>query len=423
VISSPKRLTLGLLFDALEHEHPRDLWQGWQSFAAANDCHAVGFLGGYLPSMCGVEGITGVDGRNVVHDLPGPENVQGLGIRLGALSRDDAEAQRLCSRFEGLPLVNLGFNVSGLPNVKEDDAQGIGSAVAHLVRVHGRRRIGYLRGPDGNPFAEARFEAFAAAMAEQGLAVDPALTTPGRDWSRDSGAAGARLLLERGGQFDALLTANDRLALGAMGILNDFGRTVPGDVAVIGFDNLDESRLAAPPLTTIQFPSYALGHRAAEVVWRQIGGREVPRTSIVASTLVVRQSCGCAPEGVAQPGEPAAEAHTRLRSLLEGVSSVGRGEQGLARMARAMAELGLESCRVAVYTEGALARELSGSGAEFPRRQLVPGGLSATGERQALVVLPLVRRGTAVGHVTFSSHEALRWPVGALAAACAQLLD
>jgi len=131
------------------------------------------------------------------------------------------------------------------------------------------------------------------------------------------------LLDDRRVTFDAVLAANDRLALGAIEVLKAHGLKVPGDVGVIGFDNLDESRFCFPSLTTIQYPSYQLGRRAAEVLLGQIRGQSAPPATGVAASLVIRQSCGCLPESVARAGHGRASPVSLESAKAAWVSAVG----------------------------------------------------------------------------------------------------
>ena len=102
-------------------------------------------------------------------------------------------------------------------------------------------------------------------------------------------------------QFDALVAANDYMALGAIPALQERDLRVPSDVAVVGFDDIEDARFSTPPLTTVRQPLYQQGEAALELVLAQLDGAEVAPQTTAATELVVRQSCGCL-SGLMRPG-------------------------------------------------------------------------------------------------------------------------
>ena len=103
-----------------------------------------------------------------------------------------------------------------------------------------------------------------------------------------------RELLARGVRFDAVFGLNDTLALGAMRVLQEAGRRVPEDVAVVGFDDHPWMSLLDPPLTTVSQPMYDLGITAAELLIDKVEGRvDGNQQKVLPTTFVHRESCGC----------------------------------------------------------------------------------------------------------------------------------
>ena len=112
-----------------------------------------------------------------------------------------------------------------------------------------------------------------------------------------AGAEAVRLLLdERKVKFEAIASANDEMALGAITALQERGLRVPDDVSVVGFDDLEEAKFASPPLTTIRQPLYEQGRRATEMLLALMAGEDVPSYVTLPTELVIRQSCGCQPK-------------------------------------------------------------------------------------------------------------------------------
>lgn len=148
-------------------------------------------------------------------------------------------------------------------------------------------------------------------LAEHGISFDPNLVVPG-DFARETGVGAIRMLLEERGLvpgvgLEAILAANDDMAFGALEALQARGIRVPNDVALVGFDDREESRCVLPPLTTVRNPLHQLGTRAAEMLIALIEGQDVPDCEVLPSDLVVRRSCGCMPrivQSVAQLASP-----------------------------------------------------------------------------------------------------------------------
>jgi DNA-binding LacI/PurR family transcriptional regulator len=148
-------------------------------------------------------------------------------------------------------------------SVVSDDEGGARLATAHLV-AKGRRRIAYIGGVVGWIQSRQRLAGYKAALEEHGLEFDARLVDRG-NWSRESGYAACRRLLERG-RPDAVFSANDKMAAGVIHCLRDSGLRIPDDVALVGFDDRDLCQFVTPRLTTIALPLREMGRRAFEVL-------------------------------------------------------------------------------------------------------------------------------------------------------------
>ena len=201
--------------------------------------------------------------------------------------------QRLVDMVEqGTHFVRWGQVQPGQPGLTMgcDNVAGGRSATGHLLE-RGRRRIAFLGdATDHYPEFHDRWRGYAAALEAAGLAPDPALQVSAISTEED-GARAMRELLARGGTFDAIVAASDLLALTAMRLLTAEGRSVPDDVAVVGFDDIPAASLANPPLTTVVQDAGVAGRRLVELLLARIRGE--PAQSVVLPTrLVVRRSSG-----------------------------------------------------------------------------------------------------------------------------------
>lgn len=220
------------------------------------------------------------------------QRVEGLLFARASLGGDADHLRRLSG--DRLPVVTIACYASGieLDVVDVDNRNGGRQACAHLLDV-GRVRIAQIVGPQYWKAADDRALGYADAHAAAGVEAAATLTVRARDWSLAAGYEAAANLLERDLQFDALFAHADTLALGAMRALRERGRSVPGDVAVVGFDDMPIAAYADPPLTTIRQPAEAVGQLAVRRLVDTLADPARPKAVTALDTeLVVRQSSG-----------------------------------------------------------------------------------------------------------------------------------
>jgi DNA-binding LacI/PurR family transcriptional regulator len=205
------------------------------------------------------------------------------GIMLMALHGDDPLSHIV--RRAGLPAVYGGRPLHGEPQwyVDSDNLGGARLATEHLVGL-GRTRIVTITGQMFTDVGEARYRGYREAMIMAGLA--PHGTAEG-DFTEASGAAAMKVLLDRHPDLDAVFAASDNMAAGALRVLADAGRSVPADVAVVGFDDLAIAERTEPPLTTVHQSIQALGREMTRMLIGLIAGQE--RSSIILPTRLVRR--------------------------------------------------------------------------------------------------------------------------------------
>ena len=186
-------------------------------------------------------------------------------------------------------LVNCYEDEGAFSSVLPGDLVGGRVATQHLLSV-GRRRIGFINGQQGVDAARDRLRGYKQALASADIAFDPDLVRPG-NWEPTAGYEMTRELMALPEPPDAIFCANDMMALGCYDALKELGLTVPGDVAVIGFDDRDLAQSMHPPLSTLTLPQYEMGATAVELLLDAAGGLDSGPTRIkVECGLIVRQS-------------------------------------------------------------------------------------------------------------------------------------
>ena len=210
------------------------------------------------------------------------------GVLLISLHAEDDLSRTLEAR--GVPTVCGGRPAAGSPPVVVDaeNREGGRLAVEHLL-ARGRRRVAVVAGPQDMSSGRDRLEGARDAMAAAGLDPADLRVVPG-DYSEASGEAGMRALLAAGEVPDAVFAASDLMAVGVLRVLRAAGLSVPGDVAVVGFDDAPVCRHTEPQLTTVAQPVEEMGAVMAGLLLDRIAGREVPAETVLPTRLVVRGS-------------------------------------------------------------------------------------------------------------------------------------
>jgi DNA-binding LacI/PurR family transcriptional regulator/signal transduction histidine kinase len=290
-----QRPTLAFLLDNLFDGFEESLFTAISSTARDHDASLVCYLGGSLTPAR----VTDREpwARNALFDLVTPESFDGVILLTGSVCifLEDEELEQFLSRFAPMPVLSLCKVTANAPSVIVDNGAGIREVMDHLVGHHGRQRVAFIRGPATSADAEERYEAYRSSLARHGLPFDPAYVYDG-DFQRASGIRAVQAFWdERGLRPDAIVAANDLMALFAMTELGRRGIDVPIEVAVTGFDDVAAATSSLPSLTTVRQPLEELGRLAVIRMLAMLRGEPVPKEDTLPSRMVVRRSCGCLP--------------------------------------------------------------------------------------------------------------------------------
>ena len=204
---------------------------------------------------------------------------------------------RLLDRAEfalppGIPVVVIDSGAGpGYTVVDTDQALGARQATEHLLGL-GHRQVWHIAGPETSFSAIHRTESWARTLRAAG--IDPPDVLRG-DWRADSGYTHG-LALGRRPEVTAIFAANDEMALGVMRALHELGRDIPGDVSVVGFDDMDVAGSLWPPLTTVRQDFATVGRLSISKLLRKVADvTEQNDTTIVPTELVIRASTAARP--------------------------------------------------------------------------------------------------------------------------------
>ena len=259
----------------------------------------------FVPLLNGVEAVVRKKGynliiatyhaniRNETHPPVGPHNTDGMLVFSDGLMDNDLVALNA----SGFPMVLVHrtppADVS-IPSVTVENIEITKQLIGHLIRVHGKNRILFLRGPLHQEDSTRRESGYRYALEENGIAYDEYLVLNG-EFERDISYDVMNQFLENGGlgKFDAVFTGDDDAAIGVLRALQGHGIRVPDEVAVVGFDDLGFAPFLNPPLTTVRAPTEAVGRIATEKLFSLLEDDLSDGVVILPTEIVYRRSCGC----------------------------------------------------------------------------------------------------------------------------------
>ncbi|KIL52873.1 LacI family DNA-binding transcriptional regulator [Jeotgalibacillus campisalis] len=188
------------------------------------------------------------------------------------------------------PLVVLDREIShaNLYSVTVDNLQGGVLAAEHLIN-HGHTSIGYISGPSNNWDSQLRSKGFTECLSQNGLSVPSKWHIKG-DYSQRGGYQAARLLLQQEQLPSGLFVSNDQMAIGVLEAFAEAGVSVPDQVSLIGFDDIELARYIRPSLTTVKQPKYEMGATAAHQIIQHLQGSPSKEHTMLTTEVIQRQS-------------------------------------------------------------------------------------------------------------------------------------
>ena len=259
----------------------------------------------FVPLLNGVEGVVRQKEYNLIvatyhassrNTLPppiGPHNTDGLLVFSDGLIDEDL-ANLNASGFPMVLVHRTSPPSLSIPSVTVENVEITHKLVEHLIQVHGKRRILFMRGPTDQEDSVRREAGYKSALAANGIPFDENLILNG-DFERNIAFQALNEFLSNGKQvaFDAVFTGDDDAAIGVLKALHLHGCRIPEDIAVIGFDDLGFAPFLNPPLTTVRAPTESVGRIAAERLFDILENHPSNEVSILPTEIIFRRSCGC----------------------------------------------------------------------------------------------------------------------------------
>lgn len=230
---------------------------------------------------------------NILHLIP-YEHLDALIVCHDTFNSDEAvdELWKLVTERCQAPIISIRQKVNGCYNILVEDTDAIPTFVRHFHDVHHFDRIAFMSGPYNHPDAIFRLEKYKEAMAELGLDCPEEYIFEGDFW-KNCAADAANHFMNLTNRPQAIVCANDYMALSLCKELTLQGYSVPQDVAISGFDDVRDARANVPSLTTCSVSIPDMAKKAMETIDTLLNGKEAPACTFVPTKIIIRNSCGC----------------------------------------------------------------------------------------------------------------------------------
>ncbi|HEX6764328.1 MAG TPA: LacI family DNA-binding transcriptional regulator, partial [Polyangiaceae bacterium] len=286
-LKNKERPTIGVLSDDVSNGYSEPIVAELSEAARERGVALVNFVEWLDPDALHTK-------RRLTIDLAGPASADAILVLPIGYNLGPGDLAGYCARFHPLPVCSIP-EIAGpeYSRVSVDNEPGMREGIRHLIEVHHYKKIGFVRGPERSDEADLRYRVYREELAAHGITPDESWIAPG-DYVTQGGLAAVRLFYdERKLKLDAIVSANDGMALGVREGLAARGMSVPNDVALMGFDDVDLARYVDPPLTTVRQPLRELGRTALEHLLVRLATKGPPEQRVLPSELVIRESCGC----------------------------------------------------------------------------------------------------------------------------------
>jgi LacI family transcriptional regulator len=192
-------------------------------------------------------------------------------------------------RERGIPAVTIDRRLyADIDSVTVNNHRAAREATEHLIS-QGCRRVGFVAGPVQTTTAASRLAGYRAALRSAGQDPEQALIAYA-DFRTEGGYAATQRLLRRLDRPDGLFISNNLMTIGGLQAIAEAGLAVPGDIAVVGFDDASWATALRPPLTVVTQPTYEIGSRAVDLLLRRIAGEEFPPRNVVLQAKLVKRA-------------------------------------------------------------------------------------------------------------------------------------
>lgn len=271
-------------------------------------------------------------GEYNIYNLINYEKLDGVILLTNTIS-DPVEKERIINSVREAKIPAVVLDCDDYPefyNVSIDNTNAMRDIVKHVIEEHGVKTLNYISGPLANPEATDRYHAFLEVVREYGIEVEDERVHFGEFRAID-GTLAIQAFANSGLPMpEAIICANDAMALAAMEELMNRGYKIPDDIIVTGFDNTYNARHHYPALTTVSRPLDEAGYRACEMLVNIVSGKSCDKEVRLSASPVFTESCGCSGSELDDPFEYRTGMYKLINNCRRDISLLNRMTTGLA---------------------------------------------------------------------------------------------
>ena len=332
--------TIGVFVSLVYDEYQKHLSNGISIRAQELDYNVAFFtnFGGYDQNDYD-------EGELLIADLPCYEDLDGIIITPDTMAADGLE-QKIrdhISKRSNCPVVSVRRRIDEYYNVLIDDYTVLEDIIRHFIVEHGFTKLNFLAGPKGFPDSDKRLECYKRVLTEYNIPIEDERIYYGDFWKHEGKKAVDLWLSSSLPIPQAIICANDYMAITVVGALEDRGISVPDVVAVSGFDDIADAAELSPSITTASMPVTDMGIEAVNKIDRIIKGNTEDQISYIKSKTIIRESCGCKYNSEKEKKHGSKHFFTYLESLRREVyrnSYMSAGLTGLTKQEEVYSSLG-----------------------------------------------------------------------------------
>lgn len=295
IYMNKKRQNIGLLVSELENEFTHALCEG--AIIAAKELHANLFIfpGKYLrPDYRDADRNKYDYQNNSLFFYAQTQELDVLLIDMGAIGTNLSEQEKIdfLEQFS-CPVITIASKIQGYSSIRFNNVVGFRDGMMHLIREHGRKKIGFVSGSDTSDDAIERLKVYRSVLEENGIPYDENRVVYGNfsEYSQKEVAS----LLDCNPDLDAVVFANDSMAIGGYEVFRDRNIKIGHDISVMGFDDMPCAVQMTPNLTTVKADAAELGYHAVVIYQDMLNYAE--KDVLIDSVFIPRESCGCRGRG------------------------------------------------------------------------------------------------------------------------------
>ncbi|MCQ2417220.1 MAG: GGDEF domain-containing protein [Oscillospiraceae bacterium] len=281
--------TIAVIASGIDEEYQQSILRGIHRYAAQHQVNIAHFIafGGILSNPDYDQG------EYNIFELPEFSKFDGAILLSNTFSGELAESLYQKIQAAGIPAVSIDRELGDFYHIGIHNATAMEQIIRHMIEKHGVKRLNFISGPDDNTENMERFAAYTKVLQEYHIPLEPERVYHGTFRAKD-GRRAVKYFMQSQLEFpQAIICANDTMAISAVIAMEEQGICVPDDVLVSGFDNIYNARHFSPALTTVERPLMQSGALACELICRHCAGEELERVHQLNAVPIFSESCGC----------------------------------------------------------------------------------------------------------------------------------